>query len=412
MYSTTKGETWESVAADNGLSVEELRGANPDVTRKKLKKGTLLIIPRRAVQTIPSIDTSAPAEPVARTSIPNLKVGVLLPLSDAKMLEFYRGFLMAADSVRLSGVNLDIHAWDCGSSVSRIEDLTQNLRGLDIVFGPASPTQIPVVADYCREAGIRLVLPFHDGLNYQEHPLVYHATAPAPVVYEAAAKGLLDYYDNKNFVIVRSGNPDAVGRMLSTSLTQQLSQLGIIPRTLELGGDDFAYESAFNQFRSNVIVLDDSSVRSLNILVARLNDFRQKHSGYHLSLVGYPAWRDESQRLLNDFFALDTYILSPSYYNVLDQRTQNFQRTYEKNFRATIIQGSPRYAALGFDLGYFFMRGLSQLGDTFDQKQGDIPQEPYQNRFHFQRNASGMGFTNHFVQFIHYTNDNMIELIR
>ena len=58
------------------------------------------------------------------------------------------------------------------------------------------------------------------------------------------------------------------------------------------------------------------------------------------------------------------------------------------------------------------MQGLSQLGDTFDQKQGDIPQEPYQNRFHFQRNASGMGFTNHFVQFIHYTNDNMIELIR
>lgn len=412
MYSTTKGETWESVAAGNGISVEELRAANPDVTRKKLKKGTLLIIPRRAAQVIPPINTVTPAEPAARTSIPNLKVGVLLPLSDNKMLEFYRGFLMAADSVRLSGVNLDIHAWDCGSSMSRIEDLMPNLNGLDIVFGPASPTQIPVVAEYCRDAGIRLVLPFYNGLTLQDYPLVYNATAPTPVVCDAAAKGLLDYYDNKNFVIVHSGNPDNYGKMLCTSLTQKLAQLNIIPRTLELGGDDFAYESAFNQFRNNVIVMDDSSMRSLNILVARLNDFRQKHSGYHLSLVGYPEWQDESQRLLNDFFALDTYIISPYYYNVLDMRTKNFQRTYEKFFRTTIIQSTPRYAALGFDLGYYFMKGLSNLGDTFEQMQGNISQDPYQNRFLFERSASGMSFTNHFVQFIHYTNDNMIELIR
>lgn len=412
MYSTTKGETWESVAADNGISVEELRGANPDVTRKKLKRGTLLIIPRRATQVVQTVNTAAPVEPVVRTSIPNLKVGVLLPLSDNKMLEFYRGFLMAADSVRLGGVNLDIHAWDCGSSVSRIEDLTAGLGGLDIVFGPASPTQIPVVAEYCRDAGIRLVLPFYNGLTLQEYPLVYNATAPMPVVYDAAAKGLLDYYDNKNFVIVRSGSPDGNGRMLSTSLTQKLAQLSIIPRTLELGGDDFAYESAFNQFRNNVIVMDDSSVRSLNILVARLNDFSRKHADYHLSLVGFPEWQDESQRLLNDFFALDTYIFSPFYYNVLDQRTKDFQRTYEKFFRTPFVQSSPRYAALGFDLGYYFLKGVSTLGDTFEQMQSDIPQEPYQNKFLFERNASGPSFTNHFVQFIHYTNDNMIELIR
>lgn len=93
-------------------------------------------------------------------------------------------------------------------------------------------------------------------------------------------------------------------------------------------------------------------------------------------------------------------------------RTKNFQRSYEKFFRTTIIQSTPRYAALGFDLGYYFMKGLSNLGDTFEQMQGNISQDPYQNRFLFERSASGMSFTNHFVQFIHYTNDNMIELIR
>ena len=44
MHSVVKGETWESVAANYGVSIMELQAANPDVKRQKLKKGTLLII--------------------------------------------------------------------------------------------------------------------------------------------------------------------------------------------------------------------------------------------------------------------------------------------------------------------------------------------------------------------------------
>lgn len=415
MYSTVKGDTWESVAAENGISVSELQAANLDLSGKKLKKGTLLIIPAHplgeAVGQSPLGETESDGS-VVRTSMASLKVGVMLPFEDAKMLEFYRGFLMAADSVRLSGINLDIYAWDTGSSTSQIEDLTSKLEGLDILIGPSSPTQIPAVAELSRELGVRLILPFNNGLAMQEYPLVYNAMAPTPVVYDAASKGLLDYYNNKNFVIVRSGNSDTNGKMLCTALGQKLAQLNVIPRTLDLDGNDFAYETAFNQFRNNVIILDDSSVRSLNILLARLNDFRQKHADYHLSLVGFPEWQKESQRLLNDFFALDTYVISPYYFNVLDSRSKHFQRTYEKNFLTPIILQSPCYAALGFDLGYYFLKGVSSFGDTFEQMQGGIQQDPYQNRFHFERDASGLSFSNHFVQFIHYTNNNMIELIR
>ena len=135
MHSVSKGETWESIAASHGISVEKLRAANPDVKKKKLKKGTLLIVPMKLE---PVSQVQGPDEPtLIRTSIPDLKVGVLLPLTDKKMVEFYRGFLMAADSVRHRGTNLDIHAWDCGTTAEQVEALLPNLNELDVVIGPA-----------------------------------------------------------------------------------------------------------------------------------------------------------------------------------------------------------------------------------------------------------------------------------
>lgn len=418
MHSVIKGETWESIAAGYSVSVDELHAANPDVTKKKLKKGTLLIIPKATpsqsqeeTSSFPS-ETEAEKASVIRTSIPNLKVGVLLPFSDTRMVEFYRGFLMAADSVRSNGVNLDIYAWDCGSTVAQTEALLSKLAGLDVVFGPASATQIPSVAETCRELGTRLILPFWNGQSLSEYPLVYNATAPNSLVFEAAVKMMLSYYPDRNYVIVHSEAADSKGKVLRETLSQALSRRQATAKFLELEGDDFAYESAFNQFRDNMILLDDSSVRSLNILLSRLKDFRQKHPQYPLSLIGYPEWQDETQRLLDDFFSFDTYVISPYYYNVLDARTKQFQHSYEKFFRTTIAKNSPRYAALGFDLAFYTLSGISSLGDNFEQMQGSIHQEPYQNWFRFERDASGMSFSNRFVQFIHYTQEYTIEVIR
>jgi len=349
---------------------------------------------------------------VIRTSIPDLKVGVMLPFEETKMVEFYRGMLMAADSVRQSGVNIDIYAWDCGSSRSRIEDLLSEISGLDILFGPTSPVQVPLVAELCRELGVRLVLPFPNALPLTDFPLVFSATAPNAVVLDDAARKLTNYFADGNFVVVRSGNADNGGNLFTKALTQKLAAEKAAPKHLEIEGNDFAYESAFNQFRSNVVLVDDASVRSLNILLARLKDFHQKHPDYAITLVGYPQWQDESGRLLNDFFTFNTYIISPYYYNVFDSRTKHFQRTYERNFRTPIAQGSPRYAAFGFDLGFYFLNGFSTLGDTFERMQEGILQEPYQNRFRFERTVSDMSFTNRFVQFIHYTRDGLIELVR
>lgn len=414
MHSVSKGETWESIAALHGVSVLELRAANPDVKRKKPKKGTLLIIPAKPLppEYVPVSEVPEKPARVVRNSISDMKVGVLLPFEDAKMVEFYRGFLMAADSVRKSGVNLDIHAWDCGTTTAQTEALLPQLAGFDLLVGPASATQIPVVAETCKEQGIRLVLPFWSGQPLLDYPLVYNATAPGSIFFDAAAKKMMSFFADKNYVVVHSGNADNHGRALTDALSQELAQRTGTARTLELEGDDFAYEAAFNQFRDNFVFLDNASPAVLDSLLSHLRAFREKHPQYKLSLIGFPEWQDEMERLKDDFSAFDTYFVTPYYYNQLDDRTRLFRRSYERNFRAHIIKNNPRFAAMGFDLGFFFLRGVSSLGDNFEQSQGDLQQQPYQNWYSFKRSSSGMSFVNSFVQFIHYTPDNRVEIIR
>ena len=414
MHKVVKGETWESIASNCGVSVVELKAANPDVVRKKLKKGTLLIIPKKPLppQYVPVSEVPEKPTRVIRTAISDLKVGVLLPLNDKKMVEFYRGLLMAADSVRKSGVNFDIYAWNSGTTADQVEPFLPDLKELDILFGPASVTQIPPVAEVCKEQGIRLVLPFFSGQVVQDYPLLYNASSASSIFYQAAVEKLMKYYPDKNFIIVQTGNTDNRGKAFTESLTQALAQRTAAPRLLQLEGDDFAYEAAFNQFRDNMIVLDDSSIPCLNTLLSHLKAFREKHSQYRISLLGYAGWLEETGRLLDEFFSFDTYIISHYYYNELDDRTRRFEQTYMGYFRTPIAPNTPRFAALGFDIGCYFLSGLSTLGDTFDQMQGGIRQLPYQNWFQFERSASSLSFSNSFIQFVHYTTDSKVELIR
>lgn len=415
MHSVSKGETWESIANSKGVSVAELQTANPDINPdKKLKKGTLLIIPQKpqVVEQEEVIQEPEKNEPVVRTELTHLNVGVLFTFADTKMVTLYRGLLMAADKVRQNGLDIDIYAWDCGNTTTQIESILPKLADLDIIFGPNSATQIPLVAEYCKEHGTRLVLPLWSGQALHDYPMVYNATAPNTVLYEAAVKKLLNNPENKNFIIVNCNSSDNRGKTFSRALTEELNKRSIRAKSLLLEDDDNAYNNALDSIQENFILLDDNSGRSLSIMMARIKDFRQKHPTYNLSLIGYAEWLNETEKHLDNFFFANTYIASPYYYNVLDEKNKEFQRTYEKNFQSYMTPGNPRYAALGFDLGMYFLSGLNKFGDTFEQKQGNLQQNPYQNWYQFERNTSGLSFTNRFVQFIHFTPEKKIELIR
>lgn len=337
-----------------------------------------------------------------------LKVGVLLPFEKntdrgTKMVEFYRGFLMAADSIRKEGLNIDVWAWESGSTKSDmtacIESNRSVLSGMDIIFGPADVLQIPPLADFCTENGIKLVLPFSNGHDLMGHPLLYKATPSTTALATTAGLFVSSVFPTKNYIIVHTGEMDEKGKTLTETISVELAKWRIIPKILDITVEEPNYDEVIAPYGENFFITDNASVKSLNIFFSTLSLYAKSHEGCKISLLGYPDWQAYTGTLLKDFFRYDTYIYSNYYFNPLSEHCLQFQRSYERNFGNAMQIGFPRYSALGFDLGYYFLSGKTEI-------------LPYQNNFSFVQDREGCGSNNTFIQLIHFTPQEKIELIR
>ena len=139
---------------------------------------------------------------------------------------------------------------------------------------------------------------------------------------------------------------------------------------------------------------DNTSIKTLNVFFAKLRNFQQNHIQYKISMIGYPEWQTYTGTLLKDFYTYDTYIYSSYYRNPLQERTSTFERNFMNNFKRPMIISYPRYGMMGFDMGYYFLRGLSRYGDFFEQCQGEMQLQPVQHPFRFVGGSGDEGYTN------------------
>ena len=408
LHQVNKGETLYGIAKQYNVTEQDLLLANPEIKKnKKLKKGIYLTIPQAS--TTPQGNAATATD---RQTPSTLKVGVILPLVEKserarKMIEFYQGFLMAADSIKKEGKSLEIYAFSSGSTEADIMEVLgkPEIAQLDVLFGPVDEQQLPATINICKQNNTRLVLPFVNGQSTTGNPHLYMA-CPSNAVTIAEAAGLVsNAYANKNFIILKSNADNNKGTLFTQTLTDMLGKKGNSVRILNINSDDFSYEAAMNQFKDNVIVPDNPGIKTLNILISKLDTFRQKHPNYNISLLGYPEWQTYTDKLLNSFFTFDTYIYSPYYYNALAAKTRYFEQAFTKNFGKPMAMNYPRYAMMGFDLALYFMHEMMTGGPASQQA-------PYQNMYKFVQEAENSGYSNRFIQLIHFTKTKQIELIR
>ena len=156
LHQVKRKETIFGIARENGITIDELIKANPEMNTPgyELKKGDYIKIPfpSKTSQTSQTTPASQPSQPVAPSNKDlrqrEIRVGVMLPLNDKstdgkRMLEYYRGVLMACDSLRSIGISTDVQAWN----VSDESDITKvlsdpNAANRDLIIGPYYTKQL------------------------------------------------------------------------------------------------------------------------------------------------------------------------------------------------------------------------------------------------------------------------------
>lgn len=412
LHQVNKGETLYGIAKHYNLTEQDILSVNPEISKKKkLKKGTYLTIPQAS--TAPQGEV-AMNEATNKRTTSNLKIGVILPFVEKserakKMIEFYQGFLMAADSAKREGLSMDIYAYSSGTTEADIMEVLgkPEIAQLDILFGPVDEQQLPATINFCKRHNTKLVLPFINGQSTTGNAHLYIACPSNAVAIAEAAALITRAYADKNYIILKSNNENSKGSLFTQTLSDMLSNKGNNVHIVNINSDDFTYEAAMSQFKDNVIVPDNTSIKTLNSLISKLETFRQKHPDYKLSLLGYPEWQAYTNKLLNSFFSFDTYIYSHYYYNALSANTKSFEQTFAKNFGKPMAMNFPRYGMMGFDLALYFLHNYKANSPIWQSQQ-----LPYQNMYKFVQEADNSGYTNRFMQLIHFTKTKQIELIR
>ena len=436
MHRVERKETIYSISRLYGITEAELIAANPELRTEKLKKGKFLCIP----YTSAGNNQKEQEQPVSPTTIPTdnelfdkskkenpkiatIKAAVMLPFmtdgsgnrdEQIRMVEYYEGFLMAVDSLKEKGVSIDIYTYDTYNNTSSVKSILakDEMKNMNIIFGPAYPEQVKPVADFAKKNNIRLVIPFTSkGNEVFNNPSIYQINTPQSYLYSEVYEHFTRKFTNANVIFLDAEDGDKDKADFIKGLKEELKGKHI-PFT-ELKGEAITPESlkgAMNATLDNVFIPTSGTNIALIKLLPQLIVTLRDNPDYRMQLFGYPEWQTYTNDHLASFYELDTYFYSSFYTNNLFPEAIRFSSAYRKWYSKDMSNTFPKYGMLGFDTGYFFLKGLSQYGSNLEDKLNKVTVTPIQTGFKFERVNNWGGFINRKVFFVHFTKN--YELIK
>ncbi len=421
MHRVKRKETIFSISREYGISKADLIAANPELKGgNDIKKGDFLCIPYPTAQvvqpskpqTIPT-DSELFSENKKTTKRFNtIKAALILPLLDVskgesdRMVEYYEGFLMAVDSLKRTGTSIDLYTYNSGPESSSLNSILNKseMKSMDIIFGPLYQDHIDPLADFAKKNNIRLVIPFTSKDNTVfRNPAVYQINTPQSYLYSEVYDHFVRQFPNANVIFIEASQGTKDKAEFIKGLKDELRNRAIPMKSLKEDASVEALKAALRPDRENIFIPTSGSNMTLIKILPQLTLLVRDQPESRIHLFGYPEWQTYTKDHLEAFFELDTYFYSSFYTNNLLPAAINFTKNYRKWYGKEMDERYPKFGMLGFDTGFFFLKGLSRYGSDFEQSMSGLNLTPIQTGFKFQRVNNWGGFINKKVFFVRFT---------
>lgn len=393
-YLVQKGETFYSIAHSHGITVAQLETANPDVAT--LKPGQVLNIPipgtaaptqeaehktptPEAKATNPSIAPSAivqttPTSPVATSTQKRTEVAVLLPfmLDQARpdkqamrYTEFYKGLLLAVDSLRSSGIPMTVRTFDTAGSMDRVNAILANpqLKNASVIIAPDNTAQLDAIAEWGRKHDILVYNPFvvkDDG--YLTNPVMVNANIPSQMMLDRAADALAGRYAHYTPVFVWRNNGATDKADFVAAAKQELQTRGVEYKELKFDGKLLAANlKALDPDAKYIFIPASGKQAELNRILPGLQSWRDSREGadpMRIRVFGYPEWTTFRGETLSRMHDTGTVVYSRFFTDDDSWRTHKLERQFQHYYGNGMDEAVPRQGLLGFDTGMYLFKHL------------------------------------------------------
>lgn len=409
-YEVKPKETLFSLAQQFDITQQELIALNPTL-KEGVKTGMILKVPGKgSIEAEPRKDYTD----LGKTARSNSKkqLVLLLPFNASRMaadttkgtaerlkkdaflnltLDFYSGALMAIDSAKVLGLNIDVKIFDSeeSKSSSKVLDLIKahNLRNADAVIGPFYQQHAEKAAAELGNVAVISPLSKESSATY---PNLFQAMPSEPV----AKKAMLDFLVSKgaNIVLVsdpkRQSTKEFINGNYSDIRFAELDASGnIMPDKLR---------ALLVKDRLNYVVLDTEKtgmiLATTNLLLNEINNFRVQ-----IAILEQNETLDFEEISMKRLTILKLLYPSMTRDNE-SEAARIFRNTYKDKNRIFPSQ----YATRGFDVTFDTMLRLSQ-DMSFAESAASQKTEQVESKFDYAKKDGGI--VNKGIYILQYNED-------
>lgn len=431
-YHVKKKETLYSISRKQDISLSQLLEMNPGITH--IKEGDYLNVPAKGSAQQEDSSTSSvnhmlemhdmleQASRIQHTA--QVKVALMLPFelnqpthAQAKQnryIEFYEGFLLAVDSIRHSGVSIDLYVFD--TETEGIGNILKNpaVGNCDLIIGPANNDQITQVAEFANNNGINMVNPFtFDSDATENNPHLFQLNTPNSYLYAESAAEFVNLFKNQQVVFLHEAGFVPDKKEFIDYLRNELTLQGFAYKDYEyMKPEELSEMDSILALNGPVVFVPLSAKKEvLTKLLPSLHVMQRSNDSIRISLFGYPEWQMYTNEFMDYFYELNTYIYTRIYLNPFDKDTKDFYNKFKYWYQKDLLPIYPRYGVLGFDTGMFFLEAVNKYGKNFDAHIDMLPAASLQTAMCFRRINNWSGFINRCIYFVNFRPNSTIKKI-
>jgi len=421
LHEVKKKETLYSISREYGVTVDQLVDANPDLKKNKLKKGAVLNIPYTTAENEQyQAEQQRAAEEAAKpkvTMYPTIKVAVILPFSkneekvsaeSQKMINIYQGFLLAVDSLKQRGYNVEVFAYDEVSPATPVSTilLRSEMKDMQLIVGPIRQWNVKSVADFAHQNGITHVVPLSNELSLvNEHPTTFQVNSNSSLMYNQVYNRFSLIHKDHNIIFV-SMNDRGDNMSYIVDFKKDLDSKGI-KYSAGTVSDLATVRDALKMGTNNVIIPTSGSATAFENLCKKI-DGLELSSEYTVQFFGFPEWQTLAGKYDKQLGKYQCQFFTSFYSNSLSSRTQQFNGRFRRWFNQDQYNSFPKYGELGYDIGAYFIKGLHDYGSAFYENLHNYSYVSMEFPMMFEKKNSWSGYQNRSVMIVTHRTDGSV----
>lgn len=409
MYKVEKKETIYGICRKFNITEDEFIAANPQLRNEKLKKNKYVCIPYSNSEIE---EAMTPVAEVVEEVEDAFEVGIILPFglsqkkmdsNNHKMLDFYRGFLLALEETKDKLESVNVHAIDesiIDSLGTNVIVNSENYKKLDLIIGPYNSNYINPIVQFASANNMHVVIPFSSKEDYfSTYNNVFQLNVVQSDFYNKTFKHLIDRNKNTNYIFYNSDDKSE-NSVFSSSLKNYLTSAGISFKEVNSTAVT-EITSLLSQSNNNMLLCSFGSVKVFEKLIKNL-DNAEGLSDYKISIFGQPNWIQFAEDKKNDFSRYNcqyfTKFISDSSINSIKELEDKF----EVYFKTEQYPSYPKYGVMGYDIGKYFLNNEKYFIDGGDIKNINTLQTPLK----FEKSK---GYFNNQIIFVSYDSNGQLQ---